>query len=213
MVKHQLNLAKELHETLQADAENLLVQKFPERILHLNELLKMPEFEVASNVMKLECNKNSDFISGQTLIPSNKKIIEVMEIVKPNLKQLIDDAKALAMWVSLLIPKIEDGNNFGVSVQEETISAISDVEITTGKSLIQISHYNLFRAQLISKVCKYPLIEDYQYAVAELDERQCFFLSLAMHDARNSYSTMHELVIKNFDKIKKPRSSNNDCLY
>jgi len=57
------------------------------------------------------------------------------------------------MWVSLLIPKIEDGNNFGVSVQEETIAAISDVEITTGKTLVQISLYNLFRAKLISKVC------------------------------------------------------------
>jgi len=57
------------------------------------------------------------------------------------------------MWVSLLIPKIEDGNNFGVSVEEETIAAISDVEITTGKTLMQISCYYLSGANLISKVC------------------------------------------------------------
>ncbi|XP_050062230.1 proteasome activator complex subunit 3-like [Aphis gossypii] len=205
--------AKELHETLQADAENLLFQQFPERILHLNELLKMPEFKIDSNDMKCEFNKNSDSISVQTLIPSNKKIIEVMEIVKPNLKQLVEDAKALVMWVSLLIPKIEGGNNFGVSVQEETIGTINEVEITTGKILMLISRYYLSRATLISKVCKYPFIKDYQYAVAELDERQYFFMSLAMHETCNSYSIMHELIIKNFDKIKKPRSSNNDSLY
>ncbi|XP_027849181.2 proteasome activator complex subunit 3-like isoform X1 [Aphis gossypii] len=205
--------AKELHETLQADTENRLVQKFPERIIHLNELLKMPEFKIASNDMNCEFIKNSDTISGQTLIPSNKKIVEVIEIVKPNLAQLAEDAKALIMWVSLLIPKIEDGNNFGVSVQEETISAINEVEIKTTKSLLEITLYYSARASLISKVCKYPFIEDYQYAVAELDEKQYFIMSLAMHEARNSYSTMHELVIKNFDKIKKPRSSNNDSLY
>lgn len=208
-----VNQAKELHETLQADAENRLVQKFPERIIHLSELLKMPEFKIASNDMKCEFNQNSDSISGQTPIPCNEKLVKVIEIVKPNLTQLAEDAKALAMWVSLLIPKIEDGNNFGVSVQEETIAAINEVEIKTTKSLMEISLYYSDRASLISKVCKYPFIEDYQYAVAELDEIQYFNLSLAMHEARNSYSTMHELVTKNLDKIKKPRSSNNASLY
>jgi len=32
---------------LKLQAENLIVQKFPERIVHLNELLKMPVFHIA----------------------------------------------------------------------------------------------------------------------------------------------------------------------
>lgn len=28
------------------------------------------------------------------------------------------------MWITLLIPRIEDGNNFGVSIQEETLSEV-----------------------------------------------------------------------------------------
>lgn len=28
------------------------------------------------------------------------------------------------MWITLLIPRIEDGNNFGVSIQEETLGEV-----------------------------------------------------------------------------------------
>lgn len=60
---------------------------------------------------------------------------------------------------------------------------------------------------------KYPLIEDYRRAVEELDERQYLSMSLTMLEIRNRYSTLHDIVMKNFEKIKKPRSSNTDSLY
>jgi len=56
------------------------------------------------------------------------------------------------MWICLLVPKIEDGNNFGVSVQEETIGVISEIEAATGRILMKITHYYSARATLISKV-------------------------------------------------------------
>lgn len=56
------------------------------------------------------------------------------------------------MWVSLLIPKIEDGNNFGVSVQEDTLSEIQQVEVEATSYLDQISRYYVSRGKLISKV-------------------------------------------------------------
>ncbi|XP_022173026.1 proteasome activator complex subunit 3 isoform X2 [Myzus persicae] len=232
--------AKEFHETLKVDAENRIVQKFPERIIHLNELLKMPEFRIAATdikckleiptITKVENNVNNcegktqgkrprldsnshDTIPGQLLIPANKKIVEVIKILKPNIKQLAEDTNALKMWVSLLIPKIEDGNNFGVSVQEDTLAEIQQVEVEATNYLEQMSRYYASRGKLISKVCKYPYIEDYRCAVEELDERQYLSMSLTMHEIRNRYSTLHDIVIKNFDKIKKPRSSNTDSLY
>jgi len=33
-------------------AENRIIKKFPERIVHLNELLAMPEFRIAANDIK-----------------------------------------------------------------------------------------------------------------------------------------------------------------
>ncbi|XP_050427985.1 proteasome activator complex subunit 3 isoform X2 [Adelges cooleyi] len=220
-------------------AENRIVQKFPERIIHLNELLKRPEFNIA-DMTKLKCsldipigttennvnhcegktpgkrprvdssNSNSGF---QSMIPSNKNLTEVIKIVKPNIKQLVEDTNALKMWVSLLIPKIEDGNNFGVSIQEDTLAEIQQVEVEASNYLDQVSRYYASRAKLVSKVVKYPYIEDYRRSVEELDEKQYLSISLTMHEIRNRYSTLHDIVIKNFDKIKKPRSSNTDSLY
>jgi len=57
------------------------------------------------------------------------------------------------MWVSLLIPKIEDGNNFGVSVQEDTLAEIQQVEVEATNYLEQMSRYYASRGKLISKVC------------------------------------------------------------
>lgn len=59
------------------------------------------------------------------------------------------------MWVSLLIPKIEDGNNFGVSVQEDTLAEIQQVEVEATNYLEQVSRYYISRGKLISKVCIY----------------------------------------------------------
>jgi hypothetical protein len=33
------------------------------------------------------------------------------------------------IWIQLNIPRIEDGNNFGVSIQEETVSELSRAEV------------------------------------------------------------------------------------
>lgn len=45
----------------------------------------------------------------------------------------------LKMWISFLIPKIEDGNNFGVSIQEDTLAEIQSVESEAAAFFDQIS--------------------------------------------------------------------------
>jgi len=59
----------------------------------------------------------------------------------------------LKMWVSLLIPKIEDGNNFGVSIQEDTLAEIQQVEVESVNYLEQLSRYYAARGKLVTKVC------------------------------------------------------------
>ena len=117
------------------------------------------------------------------------------------------------MWVSYLIPKIEDGNNFGVSVQEDTLTEIQSVESEAAAFFDQISRYFMSRAKIISKVAKYPHISDYRRAVTEIDEKEYLSLWLVMCEVRNRYCSLHDIVLKNIDKIKKPRSTNTESLY
>ncbi|CAG5132362.1 unnamed protein product, partial [Candidula unifasciata] len=91
------------------------------------------------------------------------------------------------MWINFLIPKIEDGNNFGVSIQEDVVAEARQVESEASSYLDQISRYYLQRARIISKIAKYPHIEDYRQSIKEFDERQILNLQNAILEMRNHY--------------------------
>ncbi|TMW44727.1 hypothetical protein DOY81_010192 [Sarcophaga bullata] len=146
-------------------------------------------------------------------VPCNEPLCEMIKIVKPIIRKLVEDSNLLKMWISFMIPKIEDGNNFGVSIQEDTLAEIQTVESEAAAFFDQISRYFLSRAKVVSKVAKYPHIDDYRRAVIELDEKEYLSLWLVVCEVRNRYSSLHDIVIKNMEKLKKPRSSNAESLY
>lgn len=47
-----------------------------------------------------------------------------------------------------MIPKIEDGNNFGVSIQEDTLAEVQSVESEAAAFYDQISRYFISRGEL-----------------------------------------------------------------
>ena len=89
------------------------------------------------------------------------------------------------IWIQLNIPRIEDGNNFGVSIQEETVSELSRAEDSGFAVLESMAKYYVMRAKLVSRVCflfvsvnsdieqvmKYPSVQDYIQSVIEMDEK------------------------------------------
>jgi proteasome activator subunit 3 (PA28 gamma) len=90
------------------------------------------------------------------IAPCNKHVVELIEVVKPLIRQLVEDANLLKMWILFLIPRIEDGNNFGVSIQEDTLGEIRTVEGEAAAYFDQMSRYFLSRAKTVAKVAKYP---------------------------------------------------------
>jgi proteasome activator subunit 3 (PA28 gamma) len=108
----------------------------------------------------------------------------------------------------LNIPRIEDGNNFGVSIQEETVSELGRSEDAGFAVLETMTKYFVTRAKLVSRVVKYPDIEDYRQSVIELDEKEYINLRLCCLDLRNNYAILYDMISKNLEKIKTPRSSN-----
>lgn len=146
-------------------------------------------------------------------VKCNVHLCEIIKIVKPIIRGLVEDTNLLKMWISFMIPKIEDGNNFGVSIQEDTLAEIQSVESEAAAFFDQISRYFISRAKVVSKVAKYPHIDDYRRAAQELDEKEFLSLWLVMSEVRNRYCSLHDIVIKNLEKLKKPRSSNAEHLY
>ncbi|XP_030076647.1 proteasome activator complex subunit 3 [Microcaecilia unicolor] len=153
------------------------------------------------------------FIMPNGMLKSNQQLVDIIEKVKPEIRLLIEKCNTVKMWVQLLIPRIEDGNNFGVSIQEETVAELRTVESEAASYLDQISRYYITRAKLVSKIAKYPHVEDYRRTVTEIDEKEYISLRLIISELRNQYVTLHDMILKNIEKIKRPRSSNAETLY
>lgn len=57
------------------------------------------------------------------------------------------------------------------------------------------------------------MVEDYRRLLEEYDFKQYWTLTNVLREIRNSYSVLYDILIKNMDKIKNPRTSNTDNLY
>ncbi|XP_015683581.1 proteasome activator complex subunit 3 isoform X1 [Protobothrops mucrosquamatus] len=127
------------------------------------------------------------FVMPNGMLKSNQQLVDIIEKVKPEIRLLIEKCNTVKMWVQLLIPRIEDGNNFGVSIQEETVAELRTVESEAASYLDQISRYYITRAKLVSKIAKYPHVEDYRRTVTEMDEKEYISLRLIISELRNQY--------------------------
>uniref|UniRef100_A0A8C5TNR5 Proteasome activator complex subunit 3 n=1 Tax=Malurus cyaneus samueli TaxID=2593467 RepID=A0A8C5TNR5_9PASS len=127
------------------------------------------------------------FVMPNGMLKSNQQLVDIIEKVKPEIRLLIEKCNTVKMWVQLLIPRIEDGNNFGVSIQEETVAELRTVESEAASYLDQISRYYITRAKLVSKIAKYPHVEDYRRTVTEIDEKEYISLRLIISELRNQY--------------------------
>ncbi|NXC05390.1 PSME3 protein, partial [Orthonyx spaldingii] len=235
-------------ERITSEAEDLVANFFPKKLLELDGFLKEPILNIhdltqihsdmnlpvpdpilltnshdgldGPNMKKRKLEDHEETFQGTKVfvmpdgtLKSNQQLEDIIEKVKPEIRLLIEKCNTVKMWVQLLIPRIEDGNNFGVSIQEETVAELRTVESEAASYLDQISRYYITRAKLVSKIAKYPHVEDYRRTVTEIDEKEYISLRLIISELRNQYVTLHDMILKNIEKIKRPRSSNAETLY
>jgi len=108
---------------------------------------------------------------------------------------------------------VEDGNNFGVEVQEECVSELHRVEDTGFTVLESTSKYHQIRAQLCHKMTKHSTLEDYREACLEYDRVQVEIIKLTVMDMCHNLYMLHDMLTKNLDKIIKPRTENSHGMY
>jgi len=228
----------DLRKNIIDSAHNIVHNIFPRKVLKLNDIFehhpqlnmaieKVEEgLPVAYNAEPIDpkdadhptkkrkigsttaMDEASDPKEAPPLIPSNKIILQLLGLLKKELLEIIEMINTVKLWIQLNIPRIEDGNNFGVSIQEETVNELGRAEDAGFAVLESMTKYFVTRAKLVSKVLKYPTIQDYRQSVIELDEKEFINLRMCCMDLRNNYAILHDMILKNLEKIKTPRSSN-----
>ncbi|XP_069490102.1 proteasome activator complex subunit 1 [Ambystoma mexicanum] len=146
-------------------------------------------------------------------ISSNEKIHTLLSRVKPEIREVKEKLNLVCIWVQLQIPKIEDGNNFGVAVQEKVFELMTGIRTKLEGFQTQISKYFLDRGDAVAKAAKQPHVGDYRQLVHELDEAQYAEVRVMVMEIRNTYAILYDIVMKNSDKIIKPRGESKALIY
>uniref|UniRef100_A0A667ZFA0 Proteasome activator complex subunit 1 n=1 Tax=Myripristis murdjan TaxID=586833 RepID=A0A667ZFA0_9TELE len=226
-----MDIRPESKKQVSTSAESLVSTFFPQKIAELEMLLKSslsvdsleslrapldipipdPAKEEAKRKKKEEVGVVGLFDPpGPPCGPicCNERVESLLQEVKPEIQTLKEKLNTVSMWVQLQIPKIEDGNNFGVAVQEKVFELLTNTRTKIEGFQTQISKYYSERGDAVAKAAKQPHVGDYRQLVHELDQYQYCELRLVVLDIRNTYAVLFDIINKNYDKIKKPRG---DC--
>ncbi|KAM9978253.1 hypothetical protein ACTFIY_011979 [Dictyostelium cf. discoideum] len=191
----------------------------PKKIAEYQELAKSygqnSENEQDGQTSKKRKLDSEDYVLMpiEDLIKTNRVIMETHQKFKKAYIELIEIFSVIRGWISLNIPRIEDGNNFGVDVQEDIITQITKLEEVYTSLLDGSENYFASRASLVKKILKHKDIEAYRYSLAQVDEKEFTRFSFSYFDLANNYATTYSLIVKNFAKLETPRPTNASNIY
>lgn len=125
------NHPEEFKTKIFQEAEILVKEFFPRKVAELDQLLSRNDFNL-SNIKEVQKStaktlQNLTSLSNvvgegdikakpDVIFTTNDYVVRLIEAIKPEIVCLLEAINTLRVWVILLIPKIEDGNNFGVEV-------------------------------------------------------------------------------------------------
>ncbi len=112
------------------------------------------------------------------------------------------------MYINLQMPQIEDGDTFGVSIQEEALNEIVRTQDSAYNLIATPFTYHSARGELAAKLVRFPGVEDYKEAIREHDRKMVYRLKMHLTDMRNMYAVVFDIIKKNIGKISKPKSGN-----
>ncbi|TFK88658.1 proteasome activator pa28 REG alpha beta subunit [Polyporus arcularius HHB13444] len=144
---------------------------------------------------------------------SNKHNIAIHEQLKRECEILAELCDKVKLWINLSMPKIEDGDNFGVQIQEDVLSELHRSQESAYNLRDAGRQDYLTRAKICSKIMKYPHLDDYALALREHDEKQLYVARQNLYDLRSIYSILTDILHKNIDKIRSPKGNNATSMY
>nr|XP_056719257.1 proteasome activator complex subunit 1 [Euleptes europaea] len=232
-------------KNLCAQAEELVAQRFPEKIVELSNFLKDPELNVSDLIsLRAELDipvpdpkkdeerrkkkekegdgkkekdgkKSDDEDKAPPCGPvaHNEKITALLNRIKPEIQGTKEKINVISLWLQLQVPRIEDGNNFGVAVQEKVYELLTSARTKLDGFQTHIAKYYTERGDAVAKAAKGPHVGDFRQLVHEIDEAEYAEIRFMVNELRNIYAVVYDVVLKNFEKIKKPRDENKGMIY
>ena len=195
--KHLSAGLEEFKDTITSRADRIMTEVFPQKIVNLNEL--HGELSMKRKEIRTSQNRTQPGALNHTV-----KVL--FDRMKTEIIELCEVLNVLEVWLQLQVPKISDGGNFGVEIQEEILAMLHHGRRSGLAVLDAITKYFFKRGKIVSDSEKYAGIGDLDECIAELDQRQYSSLLQSACDLRNNYAILYDKLHKNRSKLSKPRN-------
>ncbi|RVE58572.1 hypothetical protein OJAV_G00195560 [Oryzias javanicus] len=222
-------------QTLYQEAENLFSNRIPQKILQLDALLRDDSFNISDSLQaqldipipeppapeeeEMETDKDEDSEKKKKKAPKcgfiqgNEKIMNLLKGVKPEIVALRETIIIVSCWIQHLIPKIEDGNDFGVAIQEKILERIAAVKTKVDGFQTNINKYFSERGDAVAKASKETHVMDYRSLVHEKDGAIFSELRVIILDIRGFYAELYDIINKNLEKVTNPKGEEKSSMY
>lgn len=127
----------------------IVLAELPKRVEALEKTIKALKLEKSASVQLEEFKKAFDCVAPTK---PNERVQNAMLTVTSELNYAIEITQQLAHWVQLLVPKIADGNNFGVEVQKSVHAHLRESINNFQKAWDALPEYANQRALAIEKI-------------------------------------------------------------
>ncbi|CAN9506076.1 unnamed protein product [Ophioblennius macclurei] len=232
-----LGKVESFRQSLFQEAENLFSNSIPLKIIQLDALLKDEALSItdmsslrapldipipdppAPEDEEMETDKNEDDEKKKKkppkcgFIKGNEKIMMVLDRVKPEIVALRETILTVSCWIQYLIPKIEDGNDFGVAIQEKILERIAAVKTKVDGFQTNINKYFSERGDAVGKASKETHVMDYRSLVHEKDESIYAEIRVIVLDIRGFYAELYDIICKNLEKVTNPKGEEKPSMY
>lgn len=235
--RSSLDQVEKFRQNLYSEAGNLFSSFIPQKIVKLDNLLKHESLNIkdlsslhasldipipdppAPEDEEMETDKNEDEEKKKKKAPKcgfikgNEKILALLDVIKPEIADFRETVVTITCWIQHLIPKIEDGNDFGVAIQEKVLERITAVRTKAEAFQTNINKYYLERGDAVAKASKETHVMDYRSLVHEKDENIYAEIRVIILDIRGFYAEFYDITSKNLEKITNPKGEEKPSMY
>ncbi|XP_066845656.1 proteasome activator complex subunit 1-like [Anser cygnoides] len=202
-----------------------LLKGFPAKVAELEALLEDPVFAVGPEELrapldiplpdpaqkKKKKEKDEEEEAPPPIsapcppIPSHPALLALLERWRPLLAEARNHVAQVALWLQLQVPRIEDGDNFGVAVQEKVLELLTASRTQLEGLQGRLPKYLSERGRRRLQGGQNPHVLDYRALVHALDAAELGATRLALAELRDLYAVLLDVLQKNMEKLRKPR--------
>ncbi|OWZ14487.1 Proteasome activator subunit 1 [Phytophthora megakarya] len=127
-----------------------LLSELPQRGAKVQTLVQQHAGERSPSQLRTKFAQN--VLAAPAAVGSNGEVQALLAVVGDEVAQLMSALQLLQLWIQLQVPKVEDGNNFGVEVQKYAYVHLKEALEKWQKTWDSVADYSSARATTVEKL-------------------------------------------------------------